>query len=217
MKLELDSGESITLDANDSLKVYQVAGGAVNGTGCLVTCCAIMTAAVADGVALTCVPMFQAAAVSATRVAVTLPAALGNITLRRREAGGTDAEWVTLGEHLDAVVYNDDFDAINPPEPNVIYEYQWKYSGADWSDADPAWLTRTFHRTVNAEVFADAVRTSWICVAMESAGWEDVSIEFLPWKIEQGKWRVAACEIYEESENEGNDEPEEQNEITGEE
>lgn len=200
MKLVLEGDERLTLEEGDTLTVYELnAGGqadgiapegaegagywrqppaesGVFGSGTLVTCCEILSGYIAPTVNLACALPFYAQAVSVSRINVYLPSAFGPVDIRRRRLAEGEDDWQIIATGYSGAVFPDDgVTAGGQVGENTVYLYQWRLAGTDeggWSRPDPAWLTRTFDRTIS-------VGTEDV-IGLETVEFDQVCEEFAP-------------------------------------
>ena len=152
----IPDGETLTLDADDVLVVRQTtAPGLIDGTGTLVTDCALLTGNIAPTVTIHCseaiAASFDAYAVSATVIRIRLPSSPVRFDLRRRiKQSGT---WVTVATGVNPASHVLDRAVV----PNTVYEYQWSYTGAEtWSESNEAWTTVSYERLLVLSVAAQS-------------------------------------------------------------
>lgn len=152
----IPDGETLTLDADDVLVVRKTtAPGLIDGTGTLVTDCALLTGNIAPTVTIHCSEAiaagFDAYAVSATVIRIRFPSGPVRFDLRRRiKQAGT---WVTVATGADPASHFLDRAIV----PNTVYEYQWSYTGAGaWSESNEAWTTVSYERLLVLSVAAQS-------------------------------------------------------------
>ncbi|MGI5831410.1 MAG: hypothetical protein ACOX6D_02595 [Thermoguttaceae bacterium] len=152
----IPNGETLTLGADDVFVVRQVtASGLIDGTGTLVTDCALLTGNIAPTVNIHCsdavAASFDAYAVSATVIRIRLPSGPVRFDLRRREKAG--GPWITVAVLADPASHVFDRAVV----PNRVYEYQWSYTGAEaWSESNEAWTTVSYERLLVLSVVLES-------------------------------------------------------------
>ena len=150
------SADTLQLGAKDVLEITKLTvNGSVVGYGEIITNCQYLRGRenIAETITITCSEAigFSATAISPTRIRVTLFFGTTSETVDiRRRLIGSDT-WETIASDYEGTEYYDDYDGDHL-DANIKYEYQWRYHGEEiWSDADPAWLTRTWGRTITVE------------------------------------------------------------------